>query len=222
VTQSNLNVGFLVAAALLAQWLGPATAQQAAVAATSTTRTAVFAGGCFWCMEKPFDALPGVTSTTAGYSGGRTVNPSYEEVSSGGTGHIEVVQITYDAARVSYAKLLDVFWRNVDPFDGGGQFCDRGSQYRAAVFVANEEERRAAAASKLALEQRFGRKLATTIESAAPFYAAEDYHQNYYEKNPLRYRYYRGGCGRDRRLEAVWGAEARGENPKVAPAGAKP
>lgn len=211
----------------LAWFLGPGGAQAQAPAqpmgaatgaSNSTLKTAVFAGGCFWCMEKPFDELAGVTSTVSGYSGGRTQNPTYEEVSAGSTGHAEVVQITYDPAKVSYAKLLDVFWRNVDPFDGGGQFCDRGSQYRPAIFVANEDERRAAEASKQALEKRFARSLAVTFEPVARFYAAEEYHQNYYKKNPLRYRYYRGGCGRDNRLEAVWGAEARAE--KIA--GAKP
>jgi peptide-methionine (S)-S-oxide reductase len=177
-----------------------------------TLKTAVFAGGCFWCMEKPFDKLPGVVRTLSGYSGGRSANPNYEAVSAGGTGHAEVVQITYDPTKVSYAKLLDVFWRNVDPFDGSGQFCDRGSQYRPAIFVADADERRAAEASKQALEKRFGKSLAVGLEPAGPFYAAEDYHQDYYEKNPLRYRYYRGGCGRDKRLDAVWGAEARGES----------
>ena len=179
--------------------------------AGAASATAVFAGGCFWCMEKPFDELVGVTQTLSGYSGGQKLNPTYEQVSAGTTGHAEVVQITYDPSKVSYQQLLDVFWRNVDPFDAGGQFCDRGSQYRSAVFVANASERQAAEASKAALEQRFGRKIATQILPDAKFYAAEDYHQNYYQKNPLRYRYYRGGCGRDNRLEAVWGDEARGE-----------
>lgn len=179
--------------------------------AGAASATAVFAGGCFWCMEKPFDELVGVTQTLSGYSGGQKLNPTYEQVSAGSTGHAEVVQITYDPSKVSYQQLLEVFWRNVDPFDAGGQFCDRGSQYRSAVFVANASERQAADASKAALEQRFGRKIATQILPDAKFYAAEDYHQNYYQKNPLRYRYYRGGCGRDNRLEAVWGDEARGE-----------
>ncbi len=180
--------------------------------AAPSLRTAVFAGGCFWCMEKPFDSIVGVQSTISGYTGGRTAKPSYEEVASGTTGHAEVVQVTYDPTKVTYEQLLEVFWRNVDPFDAGGQFCDRGSQYRSAVFVANDAERRAAEMSKQALEQRLGRKIATTIDASAPFYAAEEYHQDYYRKNPLRYRYYRGGCGRDNRLKAVWGQEAGGSN----------
>ncbi len=192
-------------------WHTSASAQAPASPNTSPLKTAVFAGGCFWCMEKPFDQLPGVVRTVSGYSGGRVANPTYESVSAGGTGHAEVVQITYDPTKVSYAKLLDVFWRNVDPFDGSGQFCDRGSQYRPAIFVADAEERRAAEASKQLLEKRFGKALAVGLEPASKFYAAEDYHQDYYQKNPLRYRYYRSGCGRDRRLDAVWGAEARGE-----------
>ena len=139
-------------------------ADRAAPPATgAASATAVFAGGCFWCMEKPFDELVGVTQTLSGYSGGQKLNPTYEQVSAGTTGHAEVVQITYDPSKVSYQQLLDVFWRNVDPFDAGGQFCDRGSQYRSAVFVANASERQAAEASKAALEQRFGRKIATQI-----------------------------------------------------------
>jgi len=172
------------------------------------TAFAVFAGGCFWCMEPPFDALAGVLSTTSGYTGGHVDRPSYEQVSEGGTGHRESVRIEYDPARVSYPQLLDVFWHNVDPLDGGGQFCDRGSQYASAIFVADTEQRRLAEASKLALEQskRFSRPIATEILPAGAFYPAEDYHQDYARRNPLRYRFYRSGCGRDARLEAVWGA----------------
>jgi peptide-methionine (S)-S-oxide reductase len=180
--------------------------------APSDKASVVLAGGCFWCLEKPFDHLAGVSKTVSGYSGGHVANPDYESVSSGRTGHIEVVQITYDAKRVSFEKLLDVFFRNVDPFDGAGQFCDRGGQYRPAIFVSDAEERRAAEMAKQALEKRFGKPLAVAILPAAPFYAAEEYHQNYYQRNPLRYRYYRSGCGRDKRLDAVWGAEARGES----------
>ncbi|HPF25724.1 MAG TPA: peptide-methionine (S)-S-oxide reductase MsrA [Steroidobacteraceae bacterium] len=178
--------------------------------AATGTKTAVFAGGCFWCMEKPFDLLDGVSATISGYTGGTVANPSYEQVSAGGTGHTEAVSITYDPAKVSYQQLLEIFWRNIDPLDSGGQFCDRGSQYRSAIFVADASERRAAEASKAALEKRLGKPIATEITTASKFYAAEDYHQNYYQKNPLRYRYYRGGCGRDSRLEAVWGDEAGG------------
>ena len=172
------------------------------------TAVAVFAGGCFWCMEPPFDALDGVLSTTSGYTGGRIENPSYEQVSEGGTGHREAVRVEYDPARVSYPQLLDVFWHNVDPLDGGGQFCDRGSQYASAIFVADAEQRRLAEASKQALEQskRFAKPIATEILEAGAFYPAEDYHQDYARENPIRYRFYRNGCGRDARLKAVWGA----------------
>ena len=167
---------------------------------------AVFAGGCFWCMEVPFDALDGVLSTTSGYTGGSVPDPSYDQVSAGTTGHVEAVRVVYDPKRVDYAKLLDVFWRNVDPLDAGGQFCDRGSQYASAVFVADAAEQQAAEESKQKLAARFGTSIATDIRSAGPFYAAEAYHQDYYRKNPFRYRYYRGGCGRDARLEKVWGS----------------
>jgi peptide-methionine (S)-S-oxide reductase len=210
---SHVAIVGALAVALAASWHSLTHAQQAgAPAPTTGLKTAVFAGGCFWCMEKPFDVLPGVTATVSGYTGGRTANPTYEDVSAGNTGHAEAVQITYDPAKVSYAQLLEVFWRNIDPFDARGQFCDRGSQYRSAVFVANDGERSAFEASKRAFEKRFGKAIATTSENAAPFYAAEDYHQDYYSKNPLRYRYYRGGCGRDNRLAAVWGKEAGGAN----------
>jgi peptide-methionine (S)-S-oxide reductase len=167
---------------------------------------AVFAGGCFWCMEGPFDAIDGVLSTTSGYTGGHVPDPTYEQVSGGDTGHVEALQIVYDPKRVTYDALLDVFWHNVDPFDGGGQFCDRGSQYRSVVFVRDAKERKEAEASKRGLADRFGKPIATGIVDASPFYAAEEYHQDYYRKNPLRYRYYRNGCGRDDRLAKVWGA----------------
>jgi peptide-methionine (S)-S-oxide reductase len=167
-----------------------------------------FAGGCFWCMEAPFDHLEGVISTTSGYTGGSVVDPTYEQVSSGGTGHAEAVRVVYDPDKVEYRKLLDVFWRNVDPVDAGGQFCDRGSQYRSAIFYHDAEQRRLAEASKKELEEssRFDRPIATEIVEEKPFFAAEEYHQDYYQKNPLRYRYYRYGCGRDARLEKVWGS----------------
>ena len=171
---------------------------------------AVFAGGCFWCMEGPFDALDGVLSTTSGYTGGSVPDPSYDQVSAGTTGHVEAVRVVYDPKRVDYAKLLDVFWRNVDPLDAGGQFCDRGSQYASAIFVADAEQRRLAEASKRALEQskRFNQPIATEILAAGAFYAAEEYHQDYARKNPLRYRFYRKGCGRDARLKQLWGDKA--------------
>jgi peptide-methionine (S)-S-oxide reductase len=172
---------------------------------TKSIRTAVFAGGCFWCMEPPYDRLDGVVETISGYSGGKVANPTYEQVSSGRTGHAEVVQVKYDASKVSYPQLLEVFWRNVDPFDAGGQFCDRGNQYRSAIFYANEREKKLAEESKRALEQKFGKDIATQIVPAATFYPAEDYHQNYYQRNPIRYKFYRYRCGRDQRLGEVWG-----------------
>jgi peptide-methionine (S)-S-oxide reductase len=170
-----------------------------------TGATAVFAGGCFWCMEPPFDAIEGVLDTTSGYTGGHTTSPTYKQVTGGNTGHYESVQVTYDPSRVSYARLLAVYWVNVDPFDATGQFCDKGASYRTAIFVASEEERALAEASKTSHEANFGRDIVTPILPAAAFYPAEVYHQDYYKKNPLRYKYYRYGCRRDQRLEEVWG-----------------
>ncbi|WP_323845245.1 peptide-methionine (S)-S-oxide reductase MsrA [Microbulbifer magnicolonia] len=169
-------------------------------------RTAIFAGGCFWCMEPPFDQLDGVLETTSGYSGGHVKNPTYDQVSAGGTGHAEVVQVKYDADKVSYAQLLDVFWRNVDPLDAGGQFCDRGDQYRSAIFYGSPEEKRLAEASKQQVAAKLGKPIVTEVQPAATFYPAEQYHQNYYQRNPVRYKYYRYRCGRDQRLEEVWGS----------------
>ncbi|MGA9581132.1 MAG: peptide-methionine (S)-S-oxide reductase MsrA [Allosphingosinicella sp.] len=167
--------------------------------------SAVFAGGCFWCTESDFDKVPGVVSTTSGYSGGKLANPTYEQVSAGGTGHIEVVKIVYDPARVSYQRLVARFFRTVDPLDGGGQFCDRGSHYRSAIFVAGPAERRIAEATKARAAALLGKPIATDILPAARFYPAEDYHQDYYTKNPAKYKYYRWRCGRDARLAKVWG-----------------
>jgi len=190
----------LAAAAALAQ-------QDATTTAADGRAVATFAGGCFWCMEPPYDKLDGVLATTSGYTGGDTADPTYQEVSAGGTGHAEVVQVTYDPAKVSYEQLLRVFWRNVDPLDAGGQFCDRGDQYRTGIFVHDDEQRRLAEASKRALVDsgRFEQPIVTEIEEAGPFYPAEDYHQDYYEKNPIRYNVYRWNCGRDARLEQLWG-----------------
>jgi len=187
--------------------LGVALAATAAepVAKAQATATAVFAGGCFWCMEPPFDKLPGVVATTSGYTGGQKINPTYQEVSAGDTGHIEAVQITYEPKQVSYERLLEVFWRNVDSLDKGGQFCDRGNTYTSAIFYQNEEQKRLAEQSKAAIEKKLGKPVVTAIRPAATFYAAEDYHQDYYKKNPLRYKYYRYSCGRDQRLEELWG-----------------
>jgi peptide-methionine (S)-S-oxide reductase len=171
---------------------------------------ATFAGGCFWCMEPPYDKLKGVTATISGYMGGRTANPTYEQVSSGTTGHAEVVQVVYDPAKVSYEKLLEVFWVNVDPTVKDRQFCDSGSQYRTAIFYHDEAQRKAAEASKaqLAKSKPFKEPLVTPIEMAGAFYPAEDYHQDYYTKNPVRYQFYRQGCGRDARLRQLWGDRA--------------
>jgi len=170
--------------------------------------SAVFAGGCFWCMQPPFDALDGVLSTTAGFTGGSVADPGYDQVSAGGTGHLEAVRVVYDPRRVGYAKLLEVYWRNVDPLDASGQFCDRGPQYESAVFVRDPEQSRLAEASKRAIAARLDRPVATAIREAARFYPAEEYHQGYYRKNPIRYRFYRARCGRDARLQALWGEDA--------------
>lgn len=193
--------------ALLA--LGLAVSAMTASAQTPQTAQAIFAGGCFWCMEPPYDKLDGVISTTSGYTGGSEANATYDNVSSGDTGHYEVVRIEYDPAKVSYKKLLDVFWRNIDPLDADGQFCDKGPQYRAAIFYSNDEEKRLAEASKAELDasKRLGQPIVTEILPAKTFYAAEDYHQDYYTKNPLRYKFYRFNCRRDARLDEVWGAD---------------
>ena len=166
---------------------------------------ATFAGGCFWCMVHPFDQLPGVVSVTSGYTGGTKKNPTYEEVSSGGTGHAESVDIVYDPAKVSYEKLLDVFWHNIDPIARDRQFCDVGTQYRSAIFYHDALQKRLAEASKAEVQKRFKQPIATEIVQATPFYPAEEYHQDFYKKNPIRYKFYRSGCGRDRRLAEVWG-----------------
>ena len=173
---------------------------------------ATFAGGCFWCMEPPFDKLEGVKSTVSGYTDGQLKNPTYKQVSRGGTGHTEALQVTYDPDVVSYDTLLSVFWRNVDPFDAGGQFCDRGDSYRMGIFYHSKAQAQAAMASKKQLQDsgRFDRPVVTEITEASEFYPAEDYHQDYYLKNPVRYKYYRWGCGRDDRLKEVWGDEAGG------------
>jgi peptide-methionine (S)-S-oxide reductase len=169
------------------------------------TAIATFAGGCFWCVEADFDKVEGVISTTSGYTGGRTANPSYEEVSRGGTGHAEAVEIVYDPAKVSYNKLLDVFWHNIDPLAKDRQFCDHGDQYRSAIFYHGDEQRAQAEASKTAVEKRFKQPIQTQIVAAGPFYKAEEYHQDYYVKNPIRYKFYRFNCGRDAWLEELWG-----------------
>jgi peptide-methionine (S)-S-oxide reductase len=176
-------------------------------AADDEQAKATFAGGCFWCMQPAFDGVPGVVSTTVGYTGGHTKDPSYHEVGSGTTGHAESIEVVYDPSKVSYADLLKVFWRNVDPTDDTGQFCDHGDQYRSAIFYHDEEQKRLAEQSKkdVAKTLKVPGNVVTQIVPATKFYAAEDYHQSYYKKNPIRYRFYRRGCGRDQRLAEVWG-----------------
>jgi peptide-methionine (S)-S-oxide reductase len=193
----------LAALAALAALLAPLGA------AAQTTAVATFAGGCFWCMEPPYDKLPGVISTVSGYMGGTVKNPTYDQVSGGRTGHTEVVQVTYDPSKVSYEKLLEVFWKNIDPTVKDRQFCDVGSQYRTAIFHHSEEQKRLAEASKAALEKSkpFKEPIVTPVVAAGEFWAAEEYHQDYYKKNPVRYSYYRTGCGRDARLKELWGTQ---------------
>ena len=193
-----LGLGLAVSAGVVAQGTTPAYAK------------ATFAGGCFWCVESDFDKIDGVISTTSGYTGGKTVNPTYHDVSAGGTGHAEAVEIVFDPKRVSYERLLEHFWYTVDPTVKDRQFCDVGSQYRTAIFVHDDAQRRAAEASRAALEKSkpFPQPIVTEIVAAAKFYPAEEYHQDYYKKNPVRYKYYRNGCGRDARLTQLWGDAA--------------
>jgi len=178
-------------------------------AQTETLKLATFAGGCFWCMEKPFDHVDGVTKTVSGYIGGHLEKPTYADVSAGISGHREALQITYEPEKVTYKELLDVFWHNVDPLNARGQFCDNGTQYTTAIFYHDEAQKTAAEASKTSLEKsgRFKKDIVTAIEEAGVFYPAEEYHQDYYKKNPIRYKFYRYNCGRDKRLEELWGSE---------------
>lgn len=170
---------------------------------------AVFAGGCFWCMQPPFEKLPGVVSVTAGYAGGTKPNPTYEEVSAGGTGYLESVKVVYDPSKISYSQLLDVFWHNIDPLDPSGQFCDKGNQYLSVIFYADDAQKKLAEASEQKISAQFqGQTVYTQIRPLTTFYPAEEYHQDYYRKNPLRYKFYRANCGRDRRLKEVWGASS--------------
>jgi peptide-methionine (S)-S-oxide reductase len=195
----------LLAAAILLATTGPALAQSAEPVA-SDLAVATFASGCFWCTEADFEKVPGVVEAVSGYTGGTVPNPTYEQVTAGATGHFESVRVRYDSHTVSYEELLDVYWRNVDPLDDGGQFCDRGSSYRSAIFYHDEEQYQAAAASKDALAEsgRFDAPIVTRIEEAGPFYPAEGYHQDYAAKNPLPYSFYRWRCGRDQRLDELW------------------
>jgi len=186
---------------------GPGAVHAQSRPAAAAVDTAVFAGGCFWCVEEAFDAVAGVVSTTSGYTGGRMANPTYRQVSAGGTGHVEALQVVFDPRRVSYAQLLNVFWRNVDPLTPNRQFCDVGAHYRSAIFYRDADQRQRAEGSKtqLARSGRFKQPIVTEVIPAAAFYPAEEYHQNYHNKNPLRYKYYKYSCGRAQRLEEVWG-----------------
>jgi len=186
-----------VGLALLCALAAPVAAQEKAVA--------TFAGGCFWCTESDFDHVPGVLSTVSGYTGGTVPNPGYERVSAGGTGHAEAVEVTYDPSKVSYRQLLDFYWHSIDPTVKNAQFCDHGNQYRTAIFVRTEEERKLAEASKKKVEEQLKKPIYTEIAAAGPFYAAEEYHQDFYKKNPTKYKFYRWNCGRDQRLEQIWG-----------------
>jgi peptide-methionine (S)-S-oxide reductase len=189
---------------------GPASSQPQP-GAKPATATATFAGGCFWCMEEVYDKVPGVIKTVSGFIGGQTKNPSYEQVTTGRTGHAEAVQVEYDPAKVSYDRLLEVFWRNIDPTQKDAQFCDYGSHYRSAIFFHDEEQRRLAEASRAALAKNkpFKGEIVTQIAKADVFYPAEGYHQDYHMKNPARYKFYKAGCGREARLEQLWGSRAK-------------
>ena len=177
----------------------------AATADQATQARAIFAGGCFWCMEPPFDKLDGVTSTISGYIGGDQKDPTYKQVSAGSTGHTEAVEIVYDPKIISYEELLEVFWVNIDPLNARGQFCDFGSQYRTGIFYTSQEQRKLAEQSREKISAQLNKLVVTEITAASKFYPAEDYHQNYYQVNPVRYNYYRWNCGRDQRLKELWG-----------------
>ena len=198
----------LMAAAMMAVLISAAAQTTATGPAAAGLAKATFAGGCFWCVEADFDKVPGVKSTTSGYLGGKVANPSYEQVSAKSTGHAEAVEVVYDPKVVSYEQLVEYFWHTIDPTTKDRQFCDAGSPYRTGIFVQDAKQLAAAQASKAALDKSkpFKEPVVTEISMAGPFYAAEDYHQDYYKKNPVRYKYYRNGCGRDERLKQLWGA----------------
>lgn len=208
MTLHDINELFLSVVVLCLVMMTSSVADEVATPATrQDTSVATFAGGCFWCMEPPFDKMDGVISTTSGYTGGHTKDPTYQQTSSGRTGHTEAVQIVFEPNKVSYQELLDVFWLNIDPTTLDRQFCDRGSQYRAEIFYHDPEQKRLADGSKTELNKTkpFKEPIVTAVSKAVKFYPAEEYHQDYYQKNPLRYRYYRYGCGRDKRLKQLWG-----------------
>lgn len=198
----------IFAAALAAAFVTMGGLSASAQSNAGDTKIATFAGGCFWCIESDFDKVPGVLKTVSGYTGGTTENPTYKTVTYGNSGHHEALQVTYDPKKVSYAQLLTVFWHSVDPTDGGGQFCDRGVSYETAVFVHDDEQRRLAEASKAQAMKDLGKPLATPVETAGKFYPAEDYHQDYHTRNPLRYKYYRWNCGRNQKVRKIWGDKA--------------
>lgn len=204
----RLLLSFLAVLGLLAA--APASSQAPAPAAKPATAKATFAGGCFWCVEEIYDKVPGVISTVSGYMGGVQKNPTYEQVSSGRTGHAEVVQVEYDPSKVTYARLVEIFWRNIDPTQKDGQFCDHGPHYRSAIFYHNDEQKRLAEGSRLNLSKNkpFKGEIVTEITRAAEFYPAEDYHQDFHRKSPTRYKFYKSGCGRDARLQQLWGKPA--------------
>ncbi|SFH37074.1 peptide-methionine (S)-S-oxide reductase MsrA [Modicisalibacter xianhensis] len=198
--RSSLLWGWMALAAIVPPTLAQETSAE--------TAQATFAGGCFWCVEEAYDEIEGVRRTVSGYTGGDEQDPSYEQVASGATEHAEAVRVAYDPSQVDYATLLEAFWHNIDPFAKDRQFCDAGSQYRSAIFYHDEQQKQLAERTKADLEQRFGRDIATQIVPAGQFWEAEAYHQDYYEKNPVRYRFYKAGCGRTERLEEIWGDQA--------------
>ncbi len=205
----NCPIGLTWILAIIA--IGPANAadsEPSAAAGSDTTAVATFAGGCFWCMEPPFDKMSGVLSTTSGYIGGRIENPTYEQVKTGLTKHYEAMQVQYDPKQVTYEQLLSLFWHNVDPTQSNGQFCDKGSQYRTAIFYHSEEQQQLAEESKKLVSKQLRKRVYTMIIEAPTFYPAEDYHQDYYTKNPYKYKFYRWNCGRDAQLARIWGAKA--------------
>lgn len=206
----KLSSTLMVALALSLCGAGVASAQAPASKPVATAK-ATFAGGCFWCMEEAFDKVPGVVATTSGYMGGQTKNPTYEQVSTGRTGHAEVVQVEYDSTKVTYEKLLEAFWRNIDPTQKDAQFCDHGSQYRSAIFFHSDDQRRLAESSRVVLNgnKPFKSEIVTQIAKADAFYPAEDYHQDYYQKNPVRYQFYKTGCGREARLKELWASRPK-------------
>ena len=204
LTKPNAYQAFLFINILFITFSSTAFAQDSAL----KTEAAIFAGGCFWCMEPPFDKLDGVISTTSGYISGHQKNPTYKQVSAGTSGHTEAVKIVFDPEKISYEKLLDVFWVNIDPLNGKGQFCDFGTQYRTGIYYTGENQKKLAEATREKVIEKLGKLVATEIVAATEFYPAEDYHQNYYQVNPVRYNYYRWSCGRDQRLQELWGNKA--------------